>query len=94
MSKKEKLYIKIKRNPNNVEFGEIQNLLHIAGFIERKGKGDHFIFFHPELNGYKENITIPYNRPIKVVYIKKALKLLEKLGYDEKKTGGKQNEKY
>ncbi len=53
ITKKEKLINKIRNNPKNVKFEELDKIL-----------------------------TIPYKRPyIKVIYIKKAIKLLEELGY-------------
>ncbi|NLY66261.1 MAG: hypothetical protein GX069_01740 [Tissierellia bacterium] len=73
MSTYEKLYKKIKNNPKNVSFHEIDKLLvQVGGFIRRSPRGgsSHYTYSHDDL---KEIITIPKDRPIKAVYIKRAL---------------------
>ncbi|MGB9975808.1 hypothetical protein [Thermovenabulum sp.] len=75
----EKLYKKIKNNPKNVSFEEIDTLLtNVGGFKRRNKGGSHFIYSHPDLKGIDDYVNIPYNRPhIKSCYIKKALEKFE-----------------
>ncbi|MDI6736132.1 MAG: type II toxin-antitoxin system HicA family toxin [bacterium] len=75
MSMIEKLYQKIKNNPKNVRFEEIERLLLNIGFEERQAQkgSSHYIFYHKKL---KNNIVIPkphQAKHVKPIYIKKAL---------------------
>lgn len=77
MSYYKKLYQKIKNNPKDVSFKDIDKLLiTIGGFTRRNPKGgsSHYTYFHPDL---KEIITIPKDKPVKTIYIKNALKLFD-----------------
>lgn len=77
MSHYKKLYDKIKNNPKNVSFNEIDKLLtRFGGFTCRNPKSgsSHYTYSHPDLI---DIITIPKDKPIKEVYIKRALKLLD-----------------
>jgi predicted RNA binding protein YcfA (HicA-like mRNA interferase family) len=77
MSHYKKLYEKIKNNPKDVSFDEIDKLLtKIGGFTRRNpSKGSsHYTYSHPDL---MDIITIPKDKPIKTVYIKRALKVFE-----------------
>lgn len=75
-----KLYDKIKGNPKNVKFEDIEKLLVVhGGFRKREAKGSHAVYKHDSLTGIKEYITIPRAKPVKSIYIKKALLLFEKV---------------
>ncbi|EGD52323.1 HicA toxin of toxin-antitoxin [Thermoanaerobacter thermohydrosulfuricus] len=79
MSQIKKLYKKIKENPKNVRFEEIDKILKYFGFEAREpGSGSsHITYSHADL---EDILTIPKGRPhIKAVYVKKALKLIELL---------------
>lgn len=79
MSYYEKLYEKIKNNPNNVRFEDIDQLLVRGGFIRRDTKGSHFIYTHPDLNDIKDHVNIPYKKPtIKPHYIRDAIEKFER----------------
>lgn len=80
MSTSKKLYNKIKNNPKNVKFEEIDKLLiNIGGFEKRSTKGSHFVYHHKKLgNSINEYVNIPYKKPtIRPAYIKKALAMFE-----------------
>lgn len=78
-----KLYEKIKANPKDVSFEEIDTLLtRVGGFIRRNAKGDHTIYSHPDLKDVNDYVNIPFKRPIKEVYIKKALEKFEMVRQD------------
>ena len=76
LSKLEKLLLKIKNNPKQVRFEELDKILTRAGFIKRQSsKGtSHYVYKKGELK-----ISIPYRQPhILETYVIQAIKLLEK----------------
>ncbi len=75
MGKKEKLLQKIRQNPKNVRFEDIDKLLLSLGF-EKRQRGSHATYVLKE----QGRITIPFRKPfILPVYVKEVLKLLEEL---------------
>ncbi|MDA8211208.1 MAG: hypothetical protein M0021_04935 [Clostridia bacterium] len=81
MTKFDKLYAKIVNNPKDVKFEDIDNILKKYGFECRQpSKGSsHYNYYHPALS---ELVTVPYARPIKAIYVKRAvaaIELVEKL---------------
>lgn len=72
-----KLYEKIKNNPRNVSFDEIDKLLcQIGGFSRRNPRSgsSHYTYSHRDLI---QIITIPKDKPIRAHYIKEALEAFE-----------------
>ncbi|MBZ4687475.1 MAG: hypothetical protein PWQ96_2388 [Clostridia bacterium] len=78
MTKLDKLYKKIVNNPKDINFKDLDKLLKQHGFECRQpGKGSsHFHYYHPKLT---EILTIPYARPIKAIYVKRAIAAIESL---------------
>lgn len=78
MSQIEKLIEAIKNNPKNVDWEEIDKVLRFYGFQrgQPSSGSSHYTYRHPRL---PEIITIPKNRPVKAVYVKNAIKLIERL---------------
>ncbi|TAN41529.1 MAG: addiction module toxin, HicA family [Nitrospirae bacterium] len=75
MSQEEKMLQKMKNNPRD---WSIENIITVTGRhgIEcRNDGGSHNVFSHPEI---AEAVTVPAHRPIKPVYIKKIVELIEK----------------
>lgn len=72
MSKYEKLIEKLKTNPKNVDFQVLKKILEENGYFGINTGGSHWVF---RKEG-KESITIPYKRPIKIIYVKKVIELL------------------
>jgi len=72
MSKYEKLIEKLKTNPKNVDFKVLKKILEENGYFGINTGGSHWVF---RKEG-KESITIPYKRPIKIIYVKKVIELL------------------
>lgn len=75
MTTHEKLLEKMKRNPKGD--WTMENLLAIArkwGIEVRNSDGSHHVFSFP---GIEEDVTVPYRRPIKPVYIRKFLALVD-----------------
>lgn len=81
MSKKDKSLQKIRNNPTNVKFETLQSLLRYFGFKERvpRGGSSHHTFTYGECV-----ITIPKKKPVKSIYVKKVLSILEDLDLIEK----------
>lgn len=81
MSKKDKLLQKIRNNPTNVKFETLQSLLIHFGFLERvpRSGSSHHTFTYE-----KYIITIPKRKPVKSIYVKKVLSILEDLNLIEK----------
>jgi len=76
------LYEKIKSNNKNVSFDDIHKLMIAGGFNHRCKGSSHNIYTHPDLHGIEDSVTIPYNRPIKRPYIKKALEKFDLVNPD------------
>lgn len=75
MSKTEKLLKKIRQNPKNVRFKDIDKLL-LSFDFEKRQRGSHATYVLKN----KGRITIPVRKPfILPVYVKEVLKLLEEM---------------
>jgi len=74
MSRRRKLYEQIKNNPSNVKYTDFKNLLEACGYMLRPGGGgSHRWFSKPGC----PPIHFPEHRPVKEIYIRKALPILE-----------------
>lgn len=85
MTKREKLKQKISQNPKNVLFEDLRKLLEQYGFILDRVRGSHHSFVY-EKETIKLGITIPYRKPLKVIYVKKALVLIEEIESSQEDT--------
>lgn len=77
MAKQQKRLEKIRSNPRNVRFEELDRLLIAYGFQRRQPRSgsSHYIYVRESLR-----ITIPMNRPhLKEIYVKQVVKLLEEI---------------
>lgn len=73
MSKKEKLLKAMKNNPKDIVFEDIKKLLEDAGYKCANSGSSHYVF---RKDGC-EHITIPFAKPIKAIYVKHVLEILE-----------------
>jgi len=73
MSKKEKLIEAIKNNPKNVRFEDLKKILESIGYTAVNNGGSHYVF--TKVNSI--SLTIPYKKPVKVVYVKQVIKIIE-----------------
>jgi predicted RNA binding protein YcfA (HicA-like mRNA interferase family) len=77
-TRRDKRRQKIAKNPKNVQFEDLQRLLEDYDFELKRTKGSHHSF-----TGYigdeKTTIVIPYKRPLKAVYVKKVLAILDEI---------------
>lgn len=70
-----KLKQKIEQNPNNVSLKDLQTLLESFGFTLRTTKSSHFFVKRKGCQPF----VIPFARPLKSVYVKKALSRINEL---------------
>ena len=81
MSKVLKLLAKMRANPRDWRIEDVEAVVRHYGITVRKPAGSHVIFDHPES---VELLSIPAYRPIKPVYVRKFLDLIDLLeGLDE-----------
>ncbi|MEM6283392.1 MAG: type II toxin-antitoxin system HicA family toxin [Chloroflexota bacterium] len=78
MSRDDKLLEKLRNNPKNVRFEDLQKLLESFGFVLKRSSGSHHSFVGT-INSEKVLLVVPYRRPLKAIYVKKALKLIERI---------------
>jgi len=76
LSKREKQLQKIRQNPKDVSFDELNQTLQDYGFQLRRVTGSHHIFEYI-LNGKRHKFILPLGRPIKTYYVKDALRLID-----------------
>ena len=72
---KEKELQKIKNDPKSVTPERLETLCKKYGFMWREGRNNS-ITTHPLLH---ESFPIPRHKPIKPVYVKKIIKMIEKV---------------
>ncbi len=77
MVKIEKLLVKMRLNPYDWRIEQLESIAKHYGVSIRKSGGSHVVFTHPD---WLEMLCVPARRPIKPIYIKKLLLLLETLG--------------
>ena len=82
MSEKDKQLQEIKNNPTNVSFDEFRSLLLDFDFTETGPKGDanHYKFIR---DMYR--ITITKKDPVNIIYIKRAIRIIDVLEREKKK---------
>ncbi|MCL4880316.1 MAG: type II toxin-antitoxin system HicA family toxin [Anaerolineae bacterium] len=78
MTKRGKLRQKIEQNPKNVSFEDLRQLLELYGFELKRTKGSHSSFVG-KAAGKKVLLVVPHHKPLKAVYVKKALKFIERI---------------
>lgn len=74
MTKRDKTIERMRQNPKNVRFEEIDSLLLSLGF-EKRQKGSHATYILAN-----HRITVPFHKPfILPVYVKNVLQLLDEM---------------
>jgi len=71
----ERLYAKVAANQNDCDYASVERLLQAVGFKIVGKTGSHMTFRHES----GKRITIVSRNPVKVVYVKAALKLIDSL---------------
>ena len=71
----EKLIERMRRNPRgDWTMENLQTIAKRLGIEVRNSDGSHHVFSYP---GVEEDVTVPYRRPIKPIYIRKFLALVD-----------------
>lgn len=85
MSKVEKLYTSIKRNPKDRTFRELVSLLEKFGFcvVKKAGRGSHCAVYHPNYSDLRW--TLSERKPMKAYHAKQAIHLVEEVMDREQK---------
>ncbi len=70
----------MRNNPRNWQITDLETIAGHFGITIRRGKGSHISFTHPK---WIDLLTVPAHRPIKPVYIKKFVSLIDALREEE-----------
>ncbi|OAI48874.1 hypothetical protein AYO45_03995 [Gammaproteobacteria bacterium SCGC AG-212-F23] len=76
MTKIDKTIEKMRNNPRDWQLADLEIVAARFGIAVRRGKGSHVSFTHSR---WIEILTVPAHRPIKPVYVKKFLSLIDAL---------------
>jgi hypothetical protein len=76
MSKAEKLLNKMRSNPRDWRLDAIESVAKRFNISVRKSGGSHVVLSHP---GSSMVVTMPAHRPIKPIYIRQFLALIEEI---------------
>ncbi len=71
-----KIIKKMNENPRDWRIEQLETVAKHYGINVRKGKGSHVVFNHP---AWIELLCVPAHRPVKPVYIKKFVALINLL---------------
>lgn len=75
MSKLKKLLKRIRNNPKNVRFEELDKILIHYGFTKRQSSGGSSHYYYTK---GEKLLSVPFHKPhIKVIYVERAIELLE-----------------
>ena len=69
---------RIRQNPKNVSLEQLRQVLEDYGFSLDRVVGSHYIF-RLKLKGELIRFSVPYRKPVKVVYINDALKIIDEI---------------
>ena len=78
MSKRQKRLERIRQQPNNVSLDDLRRVLEDYGFEYRQTVGSHYTFSYV-VGGQTKLFVVPFRRPVKPVYVKRALKLIDRI---------------
>lgn len=73
MTRATKILEQMKANPRGWRIESLKSVAEALGLVHRQPGGSHVIFRHP--NGAM--LSVPARRPIKPVYVKKFVRLVE-----------------
>ncbi len=78
MSKRQKRLERLRQNPNNVTLADLRQVLEDYGFVYRQTVGSHYTF-SVVIGDKTKLLVVPFRRPVKTIYIKKALELIDQV---------------
>jgi len=76
-TRRQKRRRKITQNPKNVRFEDLRRLLEDYDFELKRTKGSHHTFVGTVDD--ERVIVVPFKRPVKAVYVKNVLAILDKI---------------
>lgn len=76
MGTAEKTLEKMRRNPRDWRIDDVVAVAGRYGLLMRSRGGSHYVFGFPGIN---DSVTIPARRPIKPIYIKHFVELIDKV---------------
>lgn len=77
MTSASKLLEKMRHHPQDWRIEQLENVAKEYKINIRKSGGSHVIFDHPK---WVELLSVPARRPIKPIYVKKFISLIDTLG--------------
>ena len=81
MARLDKIIKKMLNQPNDIDYAELRYVLLAIGCNERRGKGSHTFFPHPETG---VQVSIPFQKPLRRCYIIRTIQMFDlKEVYDE-----------
>ncbi len=83
MSKRRKRLERLRQNPTNVSLDDLRHLLEDYGFNYKQTVGRHYTFSYM-LDGQTKLLVVPFKRPIKSIYVKRAVKLIDQIIQEQK----------
>ncbi len=78
MSKRQKRLQRIRQNPKNVSLDDLRSVLEDYGFEYQRTVGSHYTFSYM-LSGETKIFVVPFERPVKAIYVKRAIKLIDQI---------------
>ena len=78
MSKRRKRLERLRQNPKNVSLEDLRTVLEDFGFEYKQTVGSHYTFSYM-LDDQEKVLVVPFNRPLKPVYVKRALKIIDQM---------------
>ena len=79
--RRERRIERLRRSQTDVSPGQLRTALESVGFTLVNVRGSHWRYSHPAL---VKDITIPYRRPVKRVYVQIALKAIDEVTRDDR----------
>ncbi len=80
MTKADKVLEKMRNNPRDWQMADLEAIAARFGIRVRKGKGSHVSFIHLK---WVDILTVPAHRPVKPIYVKKFVSLIDALKEEE-----------
>lgn len=76
MPLRDKLLLRMRANPRDWRIEHLESLARHFGLSVRKPGSSHVIFFHP---AGTEMLSVPARRPIKPVYVRRFIAMIDEL---------------
>ena len=80
MARRERRIERLRRSQTDVSPEQLRTALESVGFTLVNVAGSHYRYAHPAL---ARDVTIPYRRPVKPVYVQTAIKAIDEVTRDD-----------